>query len=819
MFSRAIAFHDVSYQSAPIETRKRILTEYERLMNALTPDFGMQVLLVNRRLSGDVGHRRFYDVEHPGLKPYADELNEILNRQMEEGVSNLIRERYIIFSASAGSYREGKRKLAQAEREANDMLEAIGSYSRPLDGTERLRLMQSIADPVQDFNFDYREFAFAGGPEPLEAVLPAAIDFHPSDEGNYFYLPDEGLYMSALVFDSARYGKLQDSSLAEIAGLDIPLTISLHLQPISPEQSMEDLSRKSLLIDAQVIGEQQKAATRRYSSDLISGYAKKYKEAAKEAESQLRYADEEQHEFYTAGCVLIWAESPEGLKDAAEKVTRAAGHGGIRLISLDDMQLQGYNSALPLGITHLPYERRFFSYQAALFAPFAQEELWDEGGVYVGKNANTSNLTFIARWEITSPGGFVLGKPGVGKSFAMKQDMTIINLITQAEAEARARKELGFCSPEQIVAHARNNPTAEIFVIDVKASEYSPLIQALPEAEEIVLCPSRTEAEAAGGKFINPLDLPVWMQLVSGANPIAWQLELMLAIFSQSRITGDGEAVITSVEQTLLDRCIRAIYKGFEDISALEPDDVTPDKMPTFSDLHAKLLEQPEPEAKSLASYLELYTTGSFDSFNHASTFDFGSRFISFNVAGLGEQMRTFSLLVILNAIMNRMYYNFKRGVRTYIYIDEVQALFTSRYVVKYFEKFWSEGRAYGAIPTGMSQNIERILAHDTARFMVKNSGYLFLLEQPDDEYKELSSMLELSPSQAKHIKPGVKPGHGLVRAGGMAVPVMGDIPTDSQTYKLWNTKAADVLEQKRREFFEQKRNREQAADTEEQGE
>lgn len=809
VFSIATSFHDVSYQSAPDNARRRVLIEYERLMNSLTPDYGMQVLLVNKRIPGLDNERQFYSVEDPDLRPYVNELNKVLSRQMQEGVSNLIRERYFIFSTSAPNYREARRKLAQVEREANDTLESIGSFSKPLNGVERLKLMQTIANPKQEFTFDYEEYAFAGGPEPLEAVMPGAIDFHPSAQGNYFHLPSEGIYMSALAFDNAKYGKLQDSSLAEIASLDVPLAISVHLQPISPEQSMEDLDRTTLLIDSHVSSEQEKAAQRRHSPDLISKYAKRYKEAANEAENQLRYADDEQREFYTSGVVLIWSETPEGLKDSAEKVSRAAAHGGIRLLTLDEMQLHGLNSALPLGISHLPYERRFFSYQAALFAPFIQEELWDEGGIYIGKNANTSNLTFIARWLLTSPGGFVLGRPGAGKSFSMKQDMSLVTIITQAEAEARARKELKRPTKASIVEYARENPTAEIFTIDVKASEYSPLVQALPNAEEIVLYPSRTEAEAKGGKFLNPLDLPVWMQLVSGNNPIASQLELLLAIFSQSRVTSGGENTITSVERTILDRCIRSIYEGFEDISKLEPEDVTPDKMPTFSDLHAKLLEQPEEEASSLASYLELYTTGSFDSFNHASTFDFGSRFISFNVAGLGEEMRTFSLLVILNTVMNRMYYNFKRGVRTYIYIDEVQALFTSKYVVRYFEKFWSEGRAYGAIPTGMSQNVERILSNEHAKFMIKNSGYLLLFEQADDEYKALMNLLELSAPQAKHIKPGVKPGHGLVRAGGMTVPIKGEIPEECSLYTLWNTKAQDILEEKRKEFFEANRARE----------
>ncbi len=410
---------------------------------------------------------------------------------------------------------------------------------------------------------------------------------------------------------------------------------------------------------------------------------------------------------------------------------------------------------------------------------------------------------------LSSPGGFILGKPGSGKSFISKQEIMGTYIVTQMEAEARARDILGTqASDEAILAYSKEHPTSEIILFDVKASEYAPLVEALAPAgaEEVKLASSVRETEKAEGVYVNPLDLPVWKQLVAGESPIPTQLELMLAIFSQTRVTSNGEAVITSTERTIIDRCIRQIYKKYEDISTLTPEDVAPEKMPTFADLYLALKDQPEPEAEGLASFLELYTEGTFDAFSHTSTFSFSNRLTSFNVSGLGEEMRTFAMLVLLNMVMNRMYYNFKRGVRTFVFIDEVQALFPSQHVTRYFEKLWSEGRSYGLIPTGMSQNIERVLRNETAKYMIKNSGYLFLLEQADDEYKIIRNLLELSDPQAMHIKPGVGEGRGLVRAAGMTVPIRGEIPRDTRLYKIWTTKPNEVLEEKRREFFDSQR-------------
>ena len=803
LFSRTLSFDDVAYQSSPDAARRRTLREYGAMLNGLTSDYSLQLTLISRRMQEEAARNvRFYSVSDPSYAPFADELNRLLSDQMSEGVSNLVRSRYLTVSCAAASLSEARRKLAQACGALEDSIEAMGSRARGVGGEERVRVIHQILRPDDPFRFSYDEL-LAGGPSPKEAMLPAHIDFRPSSSANYFTAPGGKCYC-ALAFDPTGYGQLKDSCLAGLAGLDVPLAVSIHLQPISVEKSRDDHARASLLINAQVISEQEEAYRRHFSGELISRAARNAKAAAEEAEAQLTYG-EDQQEFFVGGVVLLWADSIAELRESAEKAVRAARQGGVSLIPMDEMQIEGLNSALPLGMSHLPYERRLFTHQAALLAPFAQEEIWDEpakGGVYVGQHADSLNLTFIDRTLLDSPGGFVLGQPGKGKSFSSKQEITITALVTQSKAEARAQAKAPGASVEEIARIAREEPAAEIFMLDVKASEYVPLVEALPDAEEVRLYPSAQEAEEAGGKRINPLDLPIWMQLVSGSSPIASQTELLCALVSQSRVTERGGGELTSVESTIIDRCVRAVYAGFEDVSKLSPDDLAPENMPTLSDLHAELRRQPEEEAQALARWLELYTSGSFNSFDGPSTFEFSRRIMSFNISGLGQKMRTWSLLVILNLLINRVYYNFNRGVRTYVYIDEVQALFTSDHVVTYFERCWSEGRAYGLVPTGMSQSVERVLTHPVARYMIKNSGYLLLLGQADDEAALLASLLELSEPQARHIRQGVRAGHGLVRAGGITVPIRGNIPETSSLYRTWNTKPADVLEAKRREFL-----------------
>ena len=71
-----------------------------------------------------------------------------------------------------------------------------------------------------------------------------------------------------------------------------------------------------------------------------------------------------------------------------------------------------------------------------------------------------------------------------------------------------------------------------------------------------------------------------------------------------------GKDGLQPIEKTVIDRCVRLIYRDM----ALGIGDGKP---PLLQDLYEELLKQPEPEARRVATALELYCTGSLNLFNH----------------------------------------------------------------------------------------------------------------------------------------------------------------------------------------------------------
>ena len=138
---------------------------------------------------------------------------------------------------------------------------------------------------------------------------------------------------------------------------------------------------------------------------------------------------------------------------------------------------------------------------------------------------------------------------------------------------------------------------------------------------------------------------------------------------------------------------------------------------------------------------------------------------------------------------MNRKY-----GKRTWIYIDEIQLILTNEYAANYFFELWSRARKWGAIPTGITQNVETLLLSDLARRMLSNSDFILMLNQSQPDRVELANLLNISQEQLRFIT-NTEPGHGLMFAGKSVIPFVDRFPKDTQLYKMMTTKIEETSE------------------------
>ena len=120
-----------------------------------------------------------------------------------------------------------------------------------------------------------------------------------------------------------------------------------------------------------------------------------------------------------------------------------------------------------------------------------------------------------------------------------------------------------------------------------------------------------------------------------------------------------------------------------------------------------ELRRQDEKEAQYIATALEIYVTGSLNVFNHRSNVNIQNRVVSFDIKELGKQLKKIGMLVVQDAVWNRVTINREQRKSTRYYIDEMHLLLKEEQTAAYTVEIWKRFRKWGGVPTGITQNVK----------------------------------------------------------------------------------------------------------------
>jgi len=105
--------------------------------------------------------------------------------------------------------------------------------------------------------------------------------------------------------------------------------------------------------------------------------------------------------------------------------------------------------------------------------------------------------------------------------------------------------------------------------------------------------------------YLNPLDINP--DYSDDEDPLTLKSDFILSL---CELIVGGKTGLEPVEKTIIDRCVRLIYRDYLA-------DPKPENMPILQDLYNLLRQQAESEAQRIATALEIYVTGSLNVFNH----------------------------------------------------------------------------------------------------------------------------------------------------------------------------------------------------------
>ena len=729
-YSKTFKFTDINYMVASQEAQKKLFLAYAALINSLDCGATTKITLNNRHLN----RKNFADtvlmkLKNDYLDYYRMEYNDVIMSKATGG-NGIIQEKYVTVSVCKKNIEDARAYFARVGAELTARFAALGAKVTEMDATEKLRVLHDFYRSGEEvyFRFDAQDM-MRKGHDFRDYICPDSVEKH-SD-----YLMLGGKYARVIYLkDYASF--ISDQLVTKLTDQSRSMMLSIDIIPVATDEAVREVERKMLGVETNITNWQRRQNANNNFSAIVPYDMEQQRRETKEYMTDLTSRD--QRMMLSVLTIVHLADTKAELDADTDALLKVAADHMCQMAVLRYQQLDGLNTALPIGTRKIDTFRTLTTESLAVFMPFKVQEIQEPGGIYFGENAISHNLILCNMKNLLNQSMMLLGIPGSGKSFFAKLLIVAIALSTKDD----------------------------IIILDPEG-EYTPLVKALGGS---VMC-----FAVGGSDWLNAMAME---EGYGEGSPVAFKSQFIMSLLKQ--IDTDG---IRAHHKSIIDRCVALVLQ----------DQKKTGKVPTLCTLREKLLEQPEQEARDLALTMELYTSGSLNIFAHETNVDTKNRIQSYDIHDLGEELKQPGFVTITDAMINRVNYNWVHGKKTHIFVDEFHIAYENEYSGNFFTSAWRQFRKRNAAPCAITKNVEYMLDSVQASTMVSNSEFVVMLNQAESDQERLSKLLNISPEQMSYVN-GSDAGCGLMRYGSALVPFVNRFPTNTELYKLITTKPGEGL-------------------------
>ena len=660
-YSKMWRFQDVNYAVASEADQSEILMRYCSVINAWPDDAYVQVLTNNRRIDPvEFENTMLMHLRGDDMDRLREEYNQIV-RERTEWSNNIFREKYIVISVQRRSIEEARSFFARVGTELASGFGRLSSQLTELSSHDRIRILHDFfrSGEEQYFKFDLSQ-AMARGQDFRDAIAPDSLQF----KSDHFIM---GKKFGRVLFLKDYPNFLKDETIARLCEFPQNLMLSIQIVPVPMEEAVADMQKRVLAVETDITRWQQKQNANHNFSAEPPYEMQQMRQEMKALLDDLTSRD--QRMVLVLVTLVHLADSYAQLNSDTEAITATARGDLCRFNTLHFQQEEGLNTALPYGLREIEAMRTMNTESAAALTPFSVQDVMDRGGIYYGRNAISRNSIICNRKLLLNGNGFYLGVPGSGKSMAAKWEL--MNVILNTDDDVL------ICDPE---------------------AEFGPVVDAV-RGQNIRLAPDSTQ-------HVNALELGKGYE--AGEKPVSLKSEFILTLYEHLLdVQTNGRRA-----KSIIDRAVLDLYEEF----SKKP------QAPTLQDLYRILQCQKENLAKDIVLASEIFTKGSLNTFAQPTNVQLDNRVLCFNIRDLGQQLRPIGMLVLMEVVMMRVMQNRLRGKRTWIYFDELSVLFSYEWSTNFLDVSWKRYRKYGALASGIFQNLDQALDNEVARSMISNS-------------------------------------------------------------------------------------------------
>ncbi len=726
-YTKSYRFSDVNYDMKGEDDKIEFIMKYVKVLNKMTVPY--KLTFINRKRDREAFERQVY-VPSAGdqYQDLRSDINQIISVKAQEGRQGIEQDMYVTLTAEREDYENAKNYFISLEGQMIAAYQSIGSVVEPQSCEQRLKILYDFyryGDGTV-YHFDFDEMVtycrdFKNDIAPYMAVIK-------DDYIQYQHQYVRVLYMRDMP------SQLSNEILKLMTDTSMRMMISIDARPIS-KRDLNDILRNAYVIVEDKIRKQQRNRNR--NNDFSSDISLQVQQEKKDVADMMDDAKNNDTNYaYAAVTVLLAADTLEELNQNTQTIKMIAEGESVFLDTMLYKQRDGVNTVLPIGKCQWFSSRMLSAGSLSVFFPFRSQELFQPGGNVYGINQISKNIAQGNRRLLMNGNGWIFGASGSGKSMSAKAEI-IQTLLRDTEKN-------------------------EVIILDPN-NEYSFLCDVFQGAYIDVKPGSETR--------INGFDQPSNRPISEYASAkFGWTLGVLELLMKRP---------LTATEAAYVEKALLTLYapymNGAKHIA---------EEQPTMYDFQQILAGYDETTDELVVS-LERLISGSFNMFGLTSTVPASAKVTVYGFQNVSRDMFGVSNFIIMESLQQRCYENFKRGVATWIYIDEGHEFLRSEQSADYMQVLWRELRKNYGFCTGITHEVADVCGNDISRSMITSSEFVLLLRQ--NNLDVIQDVFRLNPAEMKYISDS-ETGCGLLKCGKTILPIDNRIPDNSQLYKIINT-------------------------------
>lgn len=737
-YSVTFEFSDINYNNTSENNRISIFEMYCYFINAFDDNVKLQVHIENRPLSNE------------NLKLELDEkvvveTNNLVHKDISECIGNynsqmykritgsnsFIQKKYITLTVCEKNIDLARKRFNSIDNDILGELRKLKCTTKQLDDVQRLYLLRNVYRP-DDLSVITVKNQVKTGIYGKDLIAPYYADL---TNEKYIKLGD---YYTKTLFITDFPEELSDKIISDITSIDENILLTMNILPQNPAVAISSTEKKLKKLDEE-----------RYNSHIKqSKLGVTYPETPRNTQRAITSAEDyltdlksrNEKMFLANFLIMVKAKNIEDLESIIDNIHAKIIKTGCTLQPFTFAHEDGFNSCLPLGRNDTFVKRTFTTSSIAVFTPFNVVEIVERGGFCYGKNKLSNNILLLNRKKLTNPHGFFFGTSGSGKSMGAKSEIW--------ECFFRTNDDMIIIDPD---------------------GEFAPIVQLL--GGQVI------DISGTADTTFNAFDISEYYSGDDKYSPVPFKSEFIISLLEVTLNYRDG---LDTVTKSVIDRCVREIYNPY--LKSKKDSDI-----PTFSEFFDSLNKQDEPEAKYLASALEIYVHGSLNIFSKQTNVNLNNRLICFNTKKLGSQLKTMGMTIVQDYCWNLITKNQKSNTTTWLWNDEVHLSLKNSVTANWLIEMWKRGRKYGLIATGMTQEIRDVCRNESAKSLISNSEFVVLYRHKEDVVPDIGSVMNLTHSQISRLLT-CEAGTGLFKAGNSIVEFDNTFDRDTLLFNIMKT-------------------------------